>query len=265
MLATVGPEARREVERRVDAIEADEGVRILFACESGSRAWGFASSDSDYDVRFLYLRPRAFYLSIDLEDRRDVIETPLDGVWDVNGWDLRKALKLMRKSNPPLFEWLQSPIVYRETSSVPAQLRARLADHYRPDAALRHYLHMARGNFREYLRGEEVWRKKYLYVLRPLLACRWTERGLGPAPTEFERLVHAVLEEPGVREALARLLEEKRAGAELDRGPRIAALSHFIAAELSRYESLPPRESRTAEIDPLNRLFADALDEVWGA
>jgi predicted nucleotidyltransferase len=98
---------------RLAAIEQTEAVRILYACESGSRAWGFASPDSDYDVRFPYVRPRDWYLSIDLERRRDVIERPIEGVLDINGWDLRKALQLMRKSNPPLFEWLHSPLVYR--------------------------------------------------------------------------------------------------------------------------------------------------------
>jgi len=98
---------------RLAAIEHTELVHILYACESGSRAWGFASPDSDYDVRFIYVRPRDWYLSIDLERRRDVIERPIEGVLDINGWDLRKALQLMRKSNPPLFEWLHSPLVYR--------------------------------------------------------------------------------------------------------------------------------------------------------
>src|SRR6266540_3954918 len=117
-----------QVDRRLDEIEANHDVRVAFCCESGSRAWGFASTDSDYDVRFIYVRRPEWYLSIDLEERRDVIETPIEGVWDVNGWDLRKALRLLRKSNPPLFEWLQSPIVYRERSSVAAQMRSILPE-----------------------------------------------------------------------------------------------------------------------------------------
>ena len=101
---------REEVNRRLDAIEADSGARILYACESGSRAWGFASADSDYDVRFVYVRPRDWYLSIDLDRRRDVIELPIEDELDVNGWDLPKAPRLFRNSNPPLLEWLGSPI-----------------------------------------------------------------------------------------------------------------------------------------------------------
>ena len=123
------PEAavRQEVRRRLDDLEREEAVRVLYACESGSRAWGFASTDSDYDVRFLYVRPRDWYLSI--AARRDVIEQPIVDPYDVNGWDLRKALQLFRKSNPPLLEWLGSPIVYRERTSAAAALRRLAARH----------------------------------------------------------------------------------------------------------------------------------------
>ena len=96
-------------------IETTENVRIVYACESGSRAWGFPSADSDYDVRFLYVHPLEWYLSVDV--KRDVIERPLQGGLDISGWDLKKALQLFRKSNPPLLEWLGSPIVYLEQYS----------------------------------------------------------------------------------------------------------------------------------------------------
>jgi predicted nucleotidyltransferase len=105
---------KEEILSRIIEIEDEEGVRIFFACESGSRAWGFPSSDSDYDVRFLYLHPTEWYLSVNLEHKRDVIERPISGDLDINGWDLRKALILLRKGNPPLMEWLGSPIIYRE-------------------------------------------------------------------------------------------------------------------------------------------------------
>src|SRR4051794_14574214 len=96
------------------AVEHEKDVRVLYACESGSRAWGFASRDSDYDVPFLYVHERDWYLSVD--DRRDVLEYPLRDELDVSGWELRKALRLLRKSNPPLLEWLNSPMVYRDDS-----------------------------------------------------------------------------------------------------------------------------------------------------
>src|SRR4030065_2466253 len=122
-------------------IEADENVKVVYACESGSRAWGFPSADSDYDVRFLYVRPVEWYLSID--EKRDVIERLVSEGLDINGWDLKKALGLFRKSNPPLLEWLGSPIVYLEKYSGAAKMRQRAPEYYSPTAYLYHYLHMA--------------------------------------------------------------------------------------------------------------------------
>ena len=226
---------RQEAIRRLRAIESEHDVRVVYACESGSRAWGFPSRDSDFDVRFLYVRPRDWYLSIDVETKRDVIETPIEGLWDVNGWDVRKALRLLRKSNPPLCEWLLSPIVYVDDGAAAARLRAVLPDAYNPRAATYHYLHMARGNYRLYLRGERVRPKKYLYVLRPLLACRWLERSLGVVPMEFDALVDATVDDTELREAIKTLVAKKRAGDELDDGPRIPAIADFIDAELARH------------------------------
>lgn len=257
-------EVEEEVRRRLDAIEREHQVRVIFCCESGSRAWGFASTDSDYDVRFIYVRPYEWYLSVDLEERRDVVETPIDGVWDVNGWDLRKALRLLRKSNPPLLEWLQSPIVYREDTSVPSRLRALLPEYFSPPACMYHYLHMAQGNFREFLKGEIVWVKKYFYVLRPLLACRWIERGLGVVPIEFQSLVDKTVDEADVSEAIAELLARKRAGAELDRGPQVPALSSFVAQEIARHQDGGvDRRKPDTRTQPLSELFQRALMEVW--
>ena len=107
----VVPEVAAQIDVRLSAIEAEFGVRILYACESGSRGWGFASPDSDYDVRFIYVHPLAWYLQVHVQ--RDVIELPISDELDINGWELRKALGLLRKGNATLIEWLDSPIVYR--------------------------------------------------------------------------------------------------------------------------------------------------------
>ena len=144
-------------------IEESRQVRILYALESGSRSWGFASRDSDYDVRFLYVHPVEWYLSI--RDQRDVIEIPITDSLDIKGWDLKKALKLFRKSNPPLLEWLRSPIVYRDVAGLAESLRNLIPAFFSPKNGMYHYLHMAKGNFREYLQGESVWTKKYSDIL----------------------------------------------------------------------------------------------------
>ena len=135
-------------------------------------------------MRFLYVHRRDWYLSV--EDRRDVIEQPIADDLDVSGWELRKALRLLRKSNPPLLEWLKSPVVYRHDPVFAAEFGALATEFYSPRRCFAHYLHMAFGNWRDYLRGrEEVSLKKYLYVFRPLLACRWIERQLGQVPMLF--------------------------------------------------------------------------------
>jgi len=257
---------RGRIEAELSAIEAAEGIRIFYACESGSRAWGFPSADSDYDVRFLYLHPTDWYLSINVERKRDVVERPIDDRLDLSGWDLRKALRLLQKGNAPLAEWLGSPTIYREHSSIPAQMRAALADHYSPMAALYHYLRMAQGNFRDYLKGPTVWLKKYLYVLRPLLAIQWIEQGLGVVPTEFQTLVDRLVVSPDLKAEIDALLQAKREGAELDRGPRIEAISQFIETELDRLAGKPFGHEYGKPImmaDELNRLFRAALQQVW--
>lgn len=260
------PQSFQRITSDLDDIERDEGVLVLLAVESGSRAWGFASADSDFDVRFIYIHRPAWYLSIDVEDRPDVIERPLRDVMDLSGWDIRKALQLFRKSNAPLLEWLQCPIVYRERFSFARQLREYLPAFHSPKASFYHYLHMAQGNMREYLSGETVWRKKYLYVLRPLLAMRWIERGLGPVPIEFGRLVDATLPAGELRLAVDDLVAAKRAGAELDMGPRIPTIGHFIDSELSRLERVTDvRAPAAPPTEQLNELFRATLLEVWGA
>src|SRR3990172_5316171 len=253
-----------EIIARLNKIEAEEGVKILYACESGSRAWGFPSADSDFDVRFLYLHPREWYLSIDHERKRDVIERPINGRIDLNGWDLRKALILFRKSNPPLLEWLGSPIIYWEKYSTARQLRQLAATGYSPKACMYHYLHMARGNYREYLKGERVWIKKYFYILRPLLAINWLERGMGVVPTEFRVMVNQTIDSEELKQEIERLIKAKEQGHELDYGPRIPVIGDFIDKEMKQLEGKQfTDDTGKCSIDQLNGLFRSALNEVW--
>jgi predicted nucleotidyltransferase len=273
-----------EILKRLGEIEREENVRIFYACESGSRAWGFESTDSDWDVRFIYVHPRDWYLSIDVEDKRDVIERPINDELDISGWDLRKALKLLRKSNPPLLEWLSSPIIYKETAgsagtlacnvasfsdvtrstieqpSIAQQLRDAVAEFYSPVSAFHHYLHMAQGNNREYLKGDIVWIKKYFYVLRPLLAIRWIEIDpTRPVPMKFQKLVDACVDSAEVRSAIDDLLTCKRASQELDRQPKIEALSRYIETELSRLEKIKVHARQKPNFERLNEIFRSVV------
>lgn len=256
-------EITRIVHRRLAELELQEDVKILLAVESGSRAWGFPSADSDYDVRFLYVHRPEWYLSID--QGRDVIERPLDEHdLDLSGWDLRKALGLLRKSNPPLLEWLLSPIIYREYSSIATQMRTLSTSIHSPRASFHHYLSMAKGNYREYLQRDVVRVKKYFYVLRPVLACLWIERGMGIVPMEFRTLLETIIPQGEVRSEIESLLEKKQRGEELDEGKRIEVLNQFLDSEISRLATqttLPKPDSDQTE--SLNRLFREGLQEAW--
>lgn len=244
-----------QIQSELQRIERDHQVRVLFAAESGSRAWGFASRDSDYDVRFIYAHERDWYLSVD--QKRDVIEEPISDQLDVSGWDIRKALQLLRKSNPPLLEWLKSPIVYRADPGFALLFGHLAAEFASPERLFHHYLSMARGNARDYLGGEFVRLKKYFYVLRPMLACRWIEQKRGPVPMEFQTLVDELVQEPLVRIHIAVLVARKRAGEELDRGHRNPIISNFIEKELARLAEIAPPAIAQPEPENLNTFFRE--------
>jgi len=253
------------IQSGLSRVEEEEDVTVLYACESGSRAWGFESTDSDYDVRFIYLRRTPWYLAFDRAQERDVIERPIDASRiDMSGWDIMKALELFRSSNPPLLEWLQSPIIYRANSSFADKLRALMPQYYSPKACMYHYMHMAAKNFREYLKGDEVWTKKYFYVLRPVLASLWIEKGLGTPPTEFLKLLDTTVPAGTLRKEINALLAAKKAGQELRRGPRNEVISSFLESQLLRLDGKGVRPSNTQDPADLERLFLDVLIEVNG-
>ncbi len=261
----VDPERRDQIADRLDGIEAEHDVQVLYACESGSRAWGFPSTDSDYDVRVVYVHPRDWYLSIDLEQRDDTIDPPIRDEIDVHGWDLRKALGLFRSANPTLLDWLQSPLVYREDAAVMARWRELLPDYYTPRTAGHAYRGMAQSVVEQSLAGEPISHKAYLYVLRALLAVRWTEQRSDPVPVEFERLVDATVEREEIREAIEALVDQKQAGRELDAGPRHPVLHDFVAAELERQADLEwPDSNVRPGIEPLNDFFRSVVASLSG-
>lgn len=253
---------RTDILHRLTGVEAEHGVRILFAIESGSRAWGFASPNSDYDVRFIYARDPSWYQAVDLEERRDVIEYAIVDDIDINGWDVRKALRLYWKSNPAFVEWIQSPITYLEKSVFRAGALSILPSIYSPEKGIYHYRSMAKTNYRGYLREDVVPLKKYFYVLRPLLAARWVQNTGGAAPIEFEKLLTLLQGEPAVLAEVQKLLEQKRNTPELGRSPTVPILNEFIESELGDEPRIAPKKSRSPQvIGQLNELFHNVLRE----
>lgn len=256
----VAPEVRQEILLRIKAAEQEHGVKVLYAIESGSRAWGFASPNSDYDVRFIYAHQKDWYLAVNLEDKRDVIEYPIVDEIDINGWDVRKALKLFWKSNPAFIEWLQSPIVYVDDGHFATKARELMPLIASSQKGIYHYLHMAKGNFREYLKKDVVPLKKYFYVLRPLLAIMWLEKYNEPAPIEFEVLRKLVADSKPLDEAITDLLERKRVSLEKEYAPAVLVINDFIASELDRHESYAEKsKGRDVDFEALNDLFLSVL------
>lgn len=245
------------IRQRLYEIEKTQNVRILFAVESGSRAWGIASPDSDYDVRFIYVRPKNDYLRLD--EFRDVIELPIDDELDINGWDLKKALALLYRSNPTLFEWLSSPVIYLKTRFV-EDFKRLAADYFSKKKSLYHYVSMAKGNYREYLKGDIVKAKKYFYVLRPVLACRWIIDKNTPPPMLFSELEEHELP-AALKKEVETLLDIKINSPEIKEIPRIDALNEFLDEEISSVKSKidTMKEEQNNDWGRLNEFFLGAL------
>lgn len=249
-------EIEQEIQLRIDAAEREHNVKVLYAVESGSRAWGFASPNSDYDVRFIYAHPKDWYVAVDLEEKRDVIEYPIVDEIDISGWDVRKALRLFKKSNPSFVEWLHSSIVYRDDGIFADTAREILASSYSIDKGIYHYRSMAKTNYRGYLRKPMVPLKKYFYVLRPLLSILWMEKEGIPAPIEFDTLRVLVKSDAELNDAITALIERKKLALEKEIAPAVPVINEFIISQLDRLESYSGTElGKSFDYGALNNLF----------
>lgn len=241
-------------------LEAPHGIRILYACESGSRAWGFLSPDSDYDVRFIYCHPADWYLVLD--EGRDTLDFPVDDELDLAGWELRKALRLLRGANAAVFEWLQSPVVYHEALGFRARLAPRLPAAFNPKAGLHHYLGQLRRGVEEDTIGESVRLKRLFYALRAALAARWIRERHTLPPMELAPL-RAVLP-AALQAAVDELLAAKATANEKTLVPRPAALVTFLGEEFAAGQAaqaiVPAPQSRgeKAELDAVFRELVKA-------
>lgn len=252
----IDPAVRAEILRKLAAVEVEHGVRVLYACESGSRGWGFASPDSDYDVRFVFVRPVQEYLRV--MPVRDVIEEVPGPVFDVNGWDVRKALQLLAKGNATLVEWLSSPVVYRQDERFVRRLQDVAAAVYQPVRSFHHYFSMGRGNYREYLQGDQVRAKKYLYVLRPLLAAHWVLERPDAPPMAFESLVRELVTDPDVLRDIEELLVLKRRSGEQEWLPARPVLNAYLARLIAELTEATPAVG-TPVMSHLDDLLADTV------
>ena len=248
------------VPQKLKEIEEQQGVTVLLAVESGSRAWGFASPDSDFDVRFIYKRPLNGYLQ--LNRPRDVIELPVDNTWDVSGWDLDKTLRLLYKSNPTLFEWANSPLCYCKTD-FSAKLVPLLSEYLSVKNALYHYLNAARSDVSAYLKGEMVRPKKYFYALREVLACLWVLENRTPPPVLFSELADAMLPD-SLRPPLEYLLDIKLNSPEKALIKPVGDIDSFLDMNISRLDEVMKNlpQERPRSWDLLNDFFISEIAET---
>ena len=195
------------IKNKLQEIQIKNNIKILYAIESGSRGWGFPSKDSDYDVRFIYLNKTEHYLSI--FEEKDYIELPIDEVLDINGWDLKKVLRLLYKPNPNIIEWLSSPIVYKQETVFIESLRNIADQYYSPKPILYHYVSLAKKKFEDIYEKKEINIKKLFYVIRPIMACKWVLEKDSIPPMNLHDIMKEIKIEDEILNEINRLIKFK--------------------------------------------------------
>lgn len=237
---------------KLDDIQQEHGIKLLFACESGSRGWEFPSADSDYDVRFIYIRPYKFYLSV--LDRKYDLRFPIDDELDMYGWDIRKVLQLIRKSNTTPFEWLQSPVVYRQSAGFKDELWLLCQHFFSQRSNIHHYLGIARGALDDLTPGGDIKIKKLFYVLRPLLAAKWCLEQNGIAPMTIGPLM--TLLPANLQQQVSDLIAIKKNASEQFIITISNDLKEYIDKEFSRISAASGSLAR-------DQFSADQLDDYF--
>lgn len=263
--ADIDPDVRTSIMDELRGIESRERVKILFAIESGSRAWGFPSPDSDYDARFVYVREPDWYLSI--TPGRDVIELPIDDLLDISGWDIQKALGLLLKPNPVMLEWLSSPITYMWHDDICERLTEFSREVSHAAACIYHYKSVATKQWALHVEGNtEIKLKKYLYILRPAMVLRWIRHhpDIIP-PMNLQSLMNGLNLEADVLAQIDELLARKKVAKEIGLSPRWPILDKFIQSELTWADEHAKdfKPDAKGKMDAANTLFRDIVKTAF--
>ncbi len=239
------------IKAKLTDIEKEHNIRILYACESGSRAWGFPSPNSDYDVRFIYAHDLDWHLS--LKEKKDTIDLPINDELDIGGWEIKKVLELLWKSNAALLEWIQSPIVYKSERKFLAELLELSQFYFSPIACMHHYLSMSKKYFAE-CQGEEVKLKRYFYALRTTISGAWIREKRTMPHIEMPKMFSVV--DTKTKNKIEELIKIKSRQREGYLQPSEPIISKYIPSEIKKNEevanSLP---SAKGEIEHLDRFY----------
>lgn len=243
-------------------IEKEERVIILYAVEAGSRAWGYQTDESDYDVRFIYIREVTAYLN--LQETKDVIVKSTHDSIEFSGWDLSKALKLLRKSNPSLMEWLTNENVYRELSVI-KKIRELGDMTFSPASCLIHYNQMAKRNIEKYLNEDTKDLKKWMTIIRPWLACKWIEEFQTFPPNGVNEMIYHININEGMKDTISSMIRARVNGKEVP-NPIVRNFEDYIRNDLlimnGTLENLHMDDS--FQWGHINETFITILEDVWG-
>ncbi len=254
---------KAEIQKELSKLEIQKDIKILFAVECGSRAWGFASEDSDWDVRFVYIHKKEWYFKIDNLD--DALEIKLPNDIDMSGWELKKTLRLYRKCNPSLLEWIKSPLVYVDNYGFKSNLDKLSKEFFNSKSYLYHYLHMAEGNYYDFLVKDMVKIKKYFYVLRPILVCEWILKYNTIAPVEFNLILASLEIDKSVKAEIDLIIDKKIKNYTLGLEPRNEILNNYLISKINFLkEYLKNKVEQTPNNTPiLDKLFVETIEKVW--
>jgi len=250
---------KEEIKKKISEMESEYNIKILHACETGSRGWGFPSPDSDYDVRLIYVHPEEWYIS--LSEQKDSLELMLnDNNLDITGWDLRKALRLMTKSNASLFERMQSPIVYQTDTDFMIELNAVAQAFFSPRATLHHYLSMAKKSVVGFAGQESVKFKKLFYALRAATACKWIfDKGSIPPIVFMEMVDHLELDAKLIVEIKEMMRVKGRENEGYMHKPSPIVLAYIRAQILKAGKEATALGKGSGEVEELNNLLRKTL------
>ena len=248
---------------KLKEIEKTYNVKVIYALESGSRGWGFPSKDSDYDVRFVYLRPKNHYLSID--ERPDFIEYPIDDVLDINGWDIKKVLLHVKKSNPSILKWFSSPIVYINQGNFKDYLSEVLPEYFLRARVMHHYFHLGFNKFEESLREGEVKIKTFFYIIRPLFCLMWILKNNSMPPMEFSKSLMDSDVSKEIKDEINNLLCMKREVLESFKINKTPILWDYIEEKINFYKNYLKNMGKDSVTvyDKLNEIFIKVLNDEY--
>lgn len=254
---------KKAILQKLYETEQTYNVKIPLAIESGSRGWGFASPDSDYDCRFIYVCQKDWYVSI--TEKKDFIEYAADEVFDINGWDLKKAIQHIMKSNAVIFEWLSSNEIYIKNDAVTAELKALAEQYFNPIAVSYHYLSIAKNKLNEILDVEDAKLKKYFYILRPLANLCFIQEHMKMPHMEYMKTLSEISIDTRVHDEIMKLLEIKKVSNESYTMPQNEILINYFKQEIENHteniQSIKFEKNR--DYDNIDTVFRKIIEMVW--